>query len=56
MPALAGALLIAMTGYASGDDRAQCRAAGFDEHLVKPIDLDVLREWLASHPRLTVAN
>jgi PAS domain S-box-containing protein len=52
MPALSATLLIAMTGYASDEDRAQCRAAGFDEHLVKPVDLEVLREWLASHPRL----
>jgi PAS domain S-box-containing protein len=51
-PALAGTLLIAMTGYASTEDRAQCHAAGFDEHLVKPPDLDVLREWLATHRRL----
>jgi CheY-like chemotaxis protein len=50
MPALKGALLIAMTGYASHEDRSQCHAAGFDEHLVKPIDLEVVRQRLASHP------
>ncbi len=48
MPALAGALLIAMTGYASAEDQAQAKAAGFDEHLVKPIDLALVREWLQS--------
>ncbi|MDB6153018.1 MAG: histidine kinase [Chthoniobacteraceae bacterium] len=52
MPALSDILLIAMTGYASVQDRDQCRVAGFDEHLIKPVDLAVLREWLASHPRL----
>ncbi|MEO7317545.1 MAG: CheR family methyltransferase [Chthoniobacteraceae bacterium] len=56
LPALAEILLVAMTGYASEEDRAQARAAGFDEHLVKPVDLDVLREWLASHPRLAPPN
>jgi PAS domain S-box-containing protein len=46
MPALAGAFLIAMTGYASPEDLLAANEAGFDEHLVKPVDLDVLREWL----------
>ncbi len=42
----AGIFIIAMTGYGSDDDRAKARAAGFDKHLVKPVDLDLLREWL----------
>lgn len=46
MPALAGALLIAMTGYASPEDLIAAKQAGFDEHLVKPVDLEVLRQWL----------
>jgi CheY-like chemotaxis protein len=46
MPALAGAFLVAMTGYASVEDRVAARQAGFDEHLVKPVDLNILREWL----------
>jgi PAS domain S-box-containing protein len=46
MPALAGVLLIAMTGYASPEDRRVAKEAGFDEHLAKPVDLDTLREWL----------
>ena len=54
MPALAGALLIATTGYASEEDRAQARVAGFDAHLIKPVDLEVLRGWLASHPRFAL--
>jgi PAS domain S-box-containing protein len=48
MPALAGAFLVAMTGYGSDEDRAQARAAGFDEYFVKPVDLDLLREKLRS--------
>ena len=31
--------LIALTGYGRNTDRAQTRAAGFDSHLVKPIDI-----------------
>jgi PAS domain S-box-containing protein len=30
--------LIALTGYGQDEDRQRCLAAGFDEHLVKPID------------------
>jgi CheY-like chemotaxis protein len=46
MPAMAGAFLIAMTGYASPEDQLAAEQAGFDEHLVKPVDLDTLRKWL----------
>ncbi|MGI8603662.1 MAG: ATP-binding protein [Verrucomicrobiales bacterium] len=46
MPAMAGAFLVAMTGYDSKEDRARARAVGFDEYLIKPVDLDLLREWL----------
>ena len=34
--------LVAVTGYGQDSDRAQSREAGFDAHLVKPIDLNVL--------------
>jgi len=46
MPALDGAILVAMSGYGSDEDRAEARDAGFDEYMVKPINLDVLRERL----------
>jgi PAS domain S-box-containing protein len=46
MPATTGALLIAMTGYASPEDLIAAKEAGFDKHLVKPVDLEVLRECL----------
>ena len=48
LPALSGAFLVAMTGYGSEEDRAHAQAAGFDEYLVKPVDLDLLRDWLRS--------
>ena len=38
IPALAGALLVALTGWGAEADRALSRAAGFDEHLTKPAD------------------
>ena len=31
--------LIAFTGYGSADDVARARAAGFDVHLVKPVEI-----------------
>jgi signal transduction histidine kinase len=41
-PGTAGALLIAVTGYGQESDRQQILAAGFDHHLVKPIDIERL--------------
>jgi CheY-like chemotaxis protein len=46
MPQLANALLVAMTGYGTPEDRANAQAAGIDEYLLKPVDLDLLREWM----------
>ena len=48
MPKMAGAFIVAMSGYGSEDDRAQAKAAGFDEYMVKPVNLDLLDEWLRS--------
>jgi len=45
-PETAGALLVAVTGYGQESDRARTREAGFDHHLVKPIDLDRLQAVL----------
>ncbi|MCA9696490.1 MAG: response regulator, partial [Myxococcales bacterium] len=38
-PMTASIPLIAMTGYGRSDDRARVREAGFDQHLVKPVDI-----------------
>ncbi|WP_143140412.1 hybrid sensor histidine kinase/response regulator [Nannocystis exedens] len=38
--------LVALTGYASPDDRQRARDAGFDRHLGKPPDLDTLLQIL----------
>ena len=38
IPAVAGALLVAVTGYGDEQARQQARAAGFDHHFVKPLD------------------
>jgi CheY-like chemotaxis protein len=39
--------LIAVTGYGQEADRQRSRAAGFDQRLVKPIDLEALGSALA---------
>jgi PAS domain S-box-containing protein len=50
-PETAGAVLIAITGYGQEQDRQQTAAAGFDYHLVKPVDLDTLYAVLAGMDR-----
>jgi two-component system CheB/CheR fusion protein len=40
--------LIALTGWGRDVDRQRSKEAGFDHHLVKPVDPDVLAKLLAS--------
>ncbi len=40
LPAMDVATLIALTGYGQQRDRDLARDAGFDDHMVKPVDLD----------------
>jgi PAS domain S-box-containing protein len=42
LPGLAGIRLIALTGYGQESDRQKTRAAGFDHHLVKPVDFNAV--------------
>ncbi len=46
-PGSNGVILLAMTGYGREEDRKRSRESGFDQHLVKPLDLDALEEILA---------
>jgi CheY-like chemotaxis protein len=41
------AVIIAVSGYGQEEDRRRSREAGFDHHLVKPVDFDVLTNLLA---------
>jgi len=43
----AGARVIALTGYGTEEDRRKSKLAGFDLHLVKPVDPNVLQGLLA---------
>ncbi len=47
LPGLASIRLIAVTGYSQEEDRRQAAAAGFERFLVKPIQIEELRELLA---------
>ena len=55
MPALASAFIVGMSGYGSDEDRAHAREVGFDEYMVKPVDLYLLRDHL-QRGRVTLQN
>jgi CheY-like chemotaxis protein/two-component sensor histidine kinase len=46
-PWAAGTTVVAMTGWGDQEAQRKARAAGFDRHLVKPIDEDSLKSALA---------
>jgi CheY-like chemotaxis protein len=43
-------VLVALTGYGTDEDRRASSEAGFDGHLVKPIDFEALERILAALP------
>ena len=43
-------ILIALTGWGQEDDRRRSKEAGFDLHLVKPVDPDALEKLLSDWP------
>ena len=45
-PANRNISLIALTGWGQDEDRRRSVAAGFDHHLVKPADIEQLRQLL----------
>jgi PAS domain S-box-containing protein len=47
-PATAKARMIAVTGYGTEEDRRRSEQAGFDQHLIKPVDPEALQQVLAS--------
>ena len=53
LPALHGALLIALTGYGQPDARRSALDAGFDVHLTKPVTTAALRQIIDRHQTLS---
>jgi CheY-like chemotaxis protein len=43
------AYLIALTGWGQAEDKERARMAGFDRHLTKPVDPDLVEEILKEH-------
>ena len=48
-------MIVALTGYGSESDRHRSAEAGFDDHLVKPVDM---RDWKSCSlaPRRVLAD
>ncbi|MFA7098113.1 MAG: hybrid sensor histidine kinase/response regulator, partial [Gammaproteobacteria bacterium] len=49
-PELHETLIVALTGWGQEEDRRRSREAGFDHHLVKPVDPDRLEAVLSGAP------
>jgi CheY-like chemotaxis protein len=43
------AYLIALTGWGQAEDKERARVAGFDRHLTKPVDPDLVEEILKGY-------
>ncbi|MDY6983448.1 MAG: ATP-binding protein, partial [Pseudomonadota bacterium] len=54
-PAFKDTLIVAQTGWGQKQDRDRSHAAGFDQHLVKPIHMDDVAALLAKYGRDRVA-
>ncbi len=48
-PRFRDTLIIAQTGWGQQRDREQTRAAGFDHHLTKPVELEQLKQLVAQY-------
>jgi CheY-like chemotaxis protein len=48
--------MIAQTGWGQAQDRARTLEAGFDAHLTKPLDPDVVQQMLATLKTNTLRN
>lgn len=41
-------VLVALTGWGQDEDRRRSQEAGFDRHLIKPVDIEALQRVLAA--------
>ena len=44
-----GMVIVALTGWGQEEDRRRSQEAGFDHHLVKPVDMAALEKLLAEN-------
>ncbi|MDP9109728.1 MAG: ATP-binding protein [Pseudomonadota bacterium] len=51
VPHMADVTLVALTGWGGEQDRAQSREAGFNHHLIKPVDMKDIESLLAAAQR-----
>ena len=56
MPEAKEALIIAVTGYGDASARERSKEAGFDLHLLKPIETEKLLGFLKGDPTLLMEN
>jgi CheY-like chemotaxis protein len=42
----AGIFMLAITGWGQEEDKERARAAGFDQHMTKPVDADAVEQKL----------
>jgi CheY-like chemotaxis protein len=47
LPETSKTLLIALSGYGQAEDRRKSKEAGFNHHLVKPVDADQLQTLIS---------
>ena len=50
LPSGRSVVIVAVTGWGQDSDRQKTVEAGFDVHLVKPVDPDALMKLIAAHP------
>jgi CheY-like chemotaxis protein len=48
IPSCQHVTLVALTGYGRSEDKERTRAAGFDHHLTKPVEIDALQGLVAT--------
>lgn len=48
-PSIRDVVIIAISGYGQPEDMRRSKEAGFDQHLVKPLDYEMLISYISSH-------
>jgi two-component system CheB/CheR fusion protein len=54
LPETASTYMVALTGWGQEEDRNRAKAAGFDHHMVKPVEPALLEKLITGLPRRNV--